>query len=266
MTANPRHLILTLLIAEGGPLSAQDAINACALFGIQENSVRVAITRLAAEEMLEAEGRRGVYRLGPKAVGLASDVRMWRTAESRVRKDWNGDWIAVHCGALGRTDRTALRRRDRALDMLGFRELDTRLFVRPDNLVGGVKEARNRLHKLGLEEQAIVFVAKAFDEEVEKRARSLWKDTAKERAYKKWRTRLTSWLARSKRLDLRVAAKESFMLGNDAIRHLVFDPLLPEPLADVKERKAFAAAVLEFDRAGHEIWRRLRDLRSAAAA
>jgi phenylacetic acid degradation operon negative regulatory protein len=43
-------------------------------------------------------------------------------------------------------------------------------------------------------------------------------------------------------------------LGNDAIRCLVFDPLLPEPLADVSERRAFVDTVLEFDRVGRLIW------------
>jgi phenylacetic acid degradation operon negative regulatory protein len=261
MPPNPRHLILKLLLAENGPLSVQDAIGACSVFGIQENNVRVAITRLAADDMIEAPAR-GLYRLGPNASQLAEDVRTWRTAESRVRKDWNGEWIAVHCGALGRADRTALRRRDRALEMLGFRELDRNLFIRPNNLVGGVLDARARLQKLGLEDEAIVFVAKAFDDQTEKRARSLWRKAVD---YKKWRLRLTAWLTRSSRLSLTTAARESFILGNDAIRHLVFDPLLPEPLADVKERRAFAAKVLEFDRAGHAIWKRLRNLRAEAA-
>src|SRR4051812_37030877 len=117
MTPNPRHLILKLLLgAEGKPLSARDAIEACALFGIRENSVRVALVRLSAAAMIEAEAR-GMYRIGPKAAELAEDVRAWRTAESRVRK-WSGAWLAVHSGALGRSDRAGLRQRDRALELL----------------------------------------------------------------------------------------------------------------------------------------------------
>lgn len=256
MTPNPRHLILKLLLViDGAPLSARDAIAACSLFGIRENSVRVALVRLSATGMVEAEGR-GSYRLGPKAAGLADEVRTWRTAESRVR-EWSGDWIGAHCGALGRTDRVALRQRDRALDLLGFRELDRGLFVRPDNLVGGVTDVRARLYKLGLDADAAVFVAAGFDREREARARALWDGKALTRSYVQWRKRLERWLASSKRLDLETAARESFLVGNDAIRHVVFDPLLPDPLVDVNERRAFVIAVLAFDRAGHAIWRRL---------
>ena len=91
MEPNPRHLILKLLLgSEGAPLRTKDAITACALFGIRDNSVRVALARLSATGMIEAE-ERGAYRLGPNATELADEVRAWRKAESRVRK-WN-----THC-------------------------------------------------------------------------------------------------------------------------------------------------------------------------
>jgi phenylacetic acid degradation operon negative regulatory protein len=256
LVPNPRHLILKLLLgAEGGPLSARDAIASCALFGIRENSVRVALVRLSADGMIEAEAR-GTYRIGPNAAELAENVRAWRTAESRVRK-WTGAWIAVHCGALGRSDRAGLRQRDRALQLLGFCELDRGLFVRPDNLVGGVTGVRSRLHKLGLDAEAAVFAVTSFDGERDARARALWNGKALTKSYVHMRQRLEKWLTRAKSLDLDVAARESFLLGNDAIRQLVFDPLLPEPLADVNARRAFVDTVVEFDRVGHAIWRQL---------
>lgn len=253
---NPRHLILKLLLgAEGAPLSARDIVAACALFGIRENSTRVALVRLSAAGMIEAEGR-GSYRIGPNAAELAEDVRGWRTAESRVTK-WRGAWLAVYCGALGRTDRPALRLRERALLMLGFRELERGLHVRPDNLRGGADDVRVRLYKLGLDAEAAVFVARDFDADREGRARTLWNGKALTKSYVQMRERLERWLSRAESLDLEVAARESFLLGNEAIRTLVFDPLLPDPLADVVERRAFVDCVLSFDEAGHAIWRRL---------
>ena len=84
---------------------------------------------------------------------------------------WSGAYCAVHTGALGRSDRTALRRRERALSLLGFRELAPALSVRPDNLVAGLDGVRERLRKLGLEPQAPVFLAQGFSPEEERRAR-----------------------------------------------------------------------------------------------
>ncbi len=49
-----RHLILDLLVAKDGePLQVREAIIACRLFGLTENSVRVALARLAAESLVE---------------------------------------------------------------------------------------------------------------------------------------------------------------------------------------------------------------------
>lgn len=257
MAPNPKHLILNLLLAaEGEALTAADAINACALFGVRENSVRVALVRLAATGMVEAAGR-GSYRLGPQAEGLAGDVAHWRSSEQRVRP-WKGDWIAVHLGGLRRSDRVAQRARDRALALLGLRELEPDLFIRPDNLNGGVAGVRERLSKLGLDPHTPVFIAQQFDEAREQQARKLWDGKALTKIYRDTRRKLESWLARADQLEPDVAARESYLVGHEAIRQLVFDPLLPEPLVDVNERRAFADAVLRFDRAGHAIWQGLQ--------
>jgi phenylacetic acid degradation operon negative regulatory protein len=263
MTLKPRSLILNLLLAaDGEPLSARDAVAACALFGVRENSTRVALVRLAASGLIEAAGR-GAYRLGPNATGLAADVATWRDAEARVR-EWDGDWIVAHVGALGRSDRAALRSRDRALALVGLRELDRGLFVRPDNLVGGVEAARSRLHALGLDAEASVFLARELDAEREARARALWDGAALDRQYRETRARLERWLDRACELDVESAARESFLMGNEAIRQLVFDPLLPAPLVDVCARRAFVEAVKRYDEAGHAIWRELELLPAGA--
>ncbi|MDI1302690.1 MAG: PaaX family transcriptional regulator C-terminal domain-containing protein [bacterium] len=263
MTPNPRHLILKfLLVADGEAMTAREAVAACALFGIRENSVRVALVRLAAAGMIEAAGR-GSYRLGANATGLADDVSTWRTAESRVRA-WSGAWIVVHCGALGRSDRSALGRRDRALQLLGFRELDREFFVRPDNMTGGVAAVRERLFKLGLDPAAAVFLATEFDAARDARARSLWDGRALTKSWRQTRQQLEKWLEHSAALEPDVAARESFLLGSAAIRQLVFDPLLPDPLVDTAQRRAFVDTVLRFDAAGHVIWQRLRLIPVAA--
>jgi phenylacetic acid degradation operon negative regulatory protein len=252
MGPRPRQLILRLLLGAGGALSARDAVRACALFDIPANGARVALARLAASGRVDAAAR-GAYRLGRGASALAADVGGWREANRRTRP-WRGRWIAVHVGALGRSDRVALRARERALGLLGLRELDRGLYLRPDNLAGGVAAVRERLARLGLDRQATVFEAGRFDAEGERRARALWDGSALARGYRATRARLERWLAGAQRLELAVAARESFLLGDEAIRQLVFDPLLPSPLVDEAARAAFVEAVIRFDAAGHDIW------------
>ncbi len=264
MMPNPRSLILNLLLATDSQcLSAREAVASCALFGISENSVRVTLARLAAAGLIASAGR-GRYRLGPNATGLASDIATWRTAEARVC-DWQGAWVGVYAGALGRSDRVALRARDRALALLGLRELERGLFVRPDNLSGGVAGVRERLYRLGLEPAAAVFALQALDAEREARARQLWDGDSLSRGYRDSRQQLTGWLRRADQLAPDVAARESFLLGNDAIRQLVFDPLLPDPLVDTEARRLFGETVRQFDAAGHAIWRRLHLVAASAA-
>lgn len=254
MAPRPRQLILRLLLGAGGaPLTARDAVRACALFGIPANGVRVALARLAAAGLVEPV-ERGAYRLGRQASTLAAEVAAWRDVNARTR-DWSGEWIAVHVGALGRSDRVALRARGRALGLLGLRELERGLPVRPDNLAGGVAAVRERLTRLGLERDATVFRAGGFDAGRERRARSLWDGRALVRGYRNTGARLERWLAGAHRLGLDAAARESFLLGDQAIRQLVFDPLLPKPLVDEQARADFVDAVIRFDAAGQAIWK-----------
>jgi phenylacetic acid degradation operon negative regulatory protein len=253
---NPKRLILNLLrAADGAPLSSREAATACALFGIRESAVRVALVRLSSAGLIEAEGR-GSYRLGSQAEPLAQDVSHWQSAEARVC-DWDGGWLMVSTGGLGRSDRPLLNARNRSLALGGFQELEPTLYLRPDNLVGHASTARERLHKLGLDDSAPVFSVRDLDPRREQLARRLWDGTALNASYHTSRKKLAQWMKRSSKIDLDVAARESFLLGNDAIRQLIFDPMLPEPLVDVSARREFAEVVQAFDQLGHSIWQRL---------
>lgn len=255
MKPSAKKIILDLLLgAAGQPLSARDAITSCAWFGISANNARVALTRLAAHGLIEA-AQRGHYQLSAKAHELADDVATWRTAEQRVRA-WNGKYLAAHCGGLSRSDRSALHRRHRALQMLGFRELGRGLFLRPDNIEGGVNAVRQRLYKLGLEPEAEVCIASDFGEACEARIHQLWDGAALNHSYQQQRESLQQWLARARTLDAQTAAREAFLLGGSAIRAVVFDPQLPAPLVDPVARRAFVEAVQQFDRAGQVLWRK----------
>lgn len=269
---NPRRLILKLLLAaDRGVLTTREAVSAGALMGFTDNSMRVALARLSSLRLIGTSGR-GEYRLGPAGQGLAADVRRWRSGEERV-VPWHGGWLAVHTAALGRSDRSALRQRERALELLGLRELQPALHVRPDNLQGGVAAVRVRLLALGLPAEAVVFGMHEMDDALRQRAESLWDGAACSARYRTQRAHLEAWMAGASALTPAVAAREAFVIGDAAIRTLVFDPLLPTPLVDVSARAAFTQTVLRYDRVGHAFWQQLvsddpsaRHRRSVAAA
>jgi phenylacetic acid degradation operon negative regulatory protein len=63
----PKSVILDLLsAAPGGQVEVRGLVRAAQLFGITENNMRVALTRLRAAGMVESTSR-GCYRVGPAA-------------------------------------------------------------------------------------------------------------------------------------------------------------------------------------------------------
>lgn len=251
----PKKLILGLLLAgQGKPLSVRDAIRACALFDLSENNVRVTMVRLSAEGLIQSP-ERGYYALGPAAEDLAKDVGSWRELPQRLQP-WQGDWLCCDLGTAGRLERKAKRLSLRALDMTGLRQLEGSLYLRPANLKGSAPHLHQRLVVLGLPRRTLVACLSELDEGRHNGARHLWDPQAYSDNYQRRTEQLRGWLSRHDKLELDEAARESYLLGAEAIREVVFDPWLPEDFIDAVSRQAFFDAVLEFDAAGQELWRR----------
>jgi phenylacetic acid degradation operon negative regulatory protein len=259
MQPTPRSLILSLMLGArvraDSTLGVHELLAACAVFGLPENSVRVALARAVAANLLVTP-RRGQYALGPMARPLADEVHRWRSVASQL-VDWNGDWVAVHVGASGRSDRPALRARERAFGLMGLAEFERGLHLRPNNLKGGASGVRERLRTLLPDGTAIgtVFLLRDLSDEDVARARALWDGAALNAGYRDTTRQLSSWLERSGSLPPNRAAREAFSIGDAAIRRLVFDPLLPSPLVDARARARFIETVSRFDDAGRVIWR-----------
>ena len=249
----PRLLLLRLLtVAEANTLTASEAVLAGSIFGMTENSIRVTLARLTQAELAEAAGPAN-YRLGPKAQKLGADVALWHTADKRTVKS-DGSWIAVATGGLPRSDRKVLRARARALSLLGFRELEKGLYLRPNNLLGGIVVVRKRLLDLGLEEEAAVFKANDFDDVRQKEALELWSDIHLEKHYEKMSQQLTGWLQHMDELPPDIALREIFILGDAGIRSVIFDPLLPIPLVDEEARQKYFDTVRRINEEGRRLW------------
>jgi phenylacetic acid degradation operon negative regulatory protein len=256
MRVSAKSVIVELLSAhplESESVPVKQLVRAASVFDIAENSVRVAIVRLRAEGVVDST-ERGHYRLGPAARPINDRVTAWRHATDAVRA-WDGGWAGVFTAHLPRTDRPALRKRNQALKLLGFRELRPGLFVRPDNLVGGVASLRKRLVDLGLEADAAVFRLSQLSDEDEAEARGLW-DVARMRAlYADLVDQLDTSREAMSKMQLTDALGESFLLGREALRQIVLDPLLPEPLVPARERVGLIEAMRNYDAAGRELWR-----------
>lgn len=256
MRVSAKTLIIGLLSAnplETPSVPVRHLVRAASVFGIAENSVRVAIVRLRAEGVVDSPDR-GHYKLGPASHAINEQVMSWRRA-SEMMRPWDGSWAGVFTFHLSRTDRPALRRRTRALRLFGFRDLRSGLAIRPDNLAGGVPELRKRLMELGLEPGGLVFNLREFEASEEKRLEELW-DVARMRAlYADLADQLETSRVATLSMPIEEALRESFLLGREALRQVVLDPLLPEPLVPAAERDTLLEAMRRYDAAGRELWR-----------
>ena len=223
------------------------------IFEISPESLRVALVRLLEAGTIE-RNERGQYCIAAAARAVQGHVAAWNRIEDRLT-GWRGDWIAVHAAGAPRRDRARLRQRERALGFLGMKELEPGLWVRPNNLRGGVEAARAELIDLGLEDTTPVFGLAQLDAATEARARGLWDAAGLRRGYGEMIAALDESAARLPSLPWRGALAESFLLGGEGIRRVVFDPLLPEPIIPAAERAALIDTMRRYDRLGRACWR-----------
>ncbi|MBW2388328.1 MAG: PaaX family transcriptional regulator [Deltaproteobacteria bacterium] len=251
-----KSLVIDLLstMPSHHPVPVGALVRAAALFGIGENSMRVALARLRSRGTVESD-RRGLYCLSRAALPINRQVRSWSSIESGVGS-WDGSYLAVETSGLPRRDKTGSRTRERALRFLGFESLTSALRVRPNNLLGGVDHCRHRLTELGFSPAPVVFRLSEFDAILERRARTLWDGYELETNYGATRTRLAESAQRLPQLSTEAAMAESFQLGGEAVRQIVLDPLLPKEIVDVETRGAMIDEMRRYDRIGREAWKR----------
>ena len=249
---NARSLIFDLLSTlRRGSMPVAALVQAGALFGIAEGSIRVALHRLLADGRVESD-ERGQYRLGAAAAPVQSIVAGWRELDRRTRA-WNGRWLGVH-GAPAAQRGAAAQRSAQALRMLGFERLAPGLHVRPANLRADVASVGATLHAIGLPESALVFELAELDPAADARARRLWPADALVRSYRAAHRELERSSVRLRSLSESDAMTESFLIGGRVVQQLALDPLLPAPLVDERERLALLESMRAYDRLGRDAW------------
>jgi len=254
MEPSPKSLILDLLSTVGrSSVPVRALVAAAEIFGIGENRLRVALARLCADGLAESRAP-GRYRLGRGARGVNDELRGWRQLDERLRP-WDGGWVGVQTAQLTKPAGAAARRnRARALRLLGFRPLSVGLEIRPDNLVGGVPDVRQRLAVLGLARTGLVFGLGELDAQADAAARALWDGEASIAGYRTTRAALERSAALLAKLSRPAAMLESFRVGGAALRQLVLDPLLPEAIVPAAERRALVETMQRYDQLGRAAW------------
>jgi len=253
-TLSAGELILSLADSAPRPrLTAGNLVAAGALLGVDAGAMRVAVGRLVKRGVLEQE-QRGVYRLGARGAELHRRVQAWHRVEDQIAP-WTGGWIGVFTGHLGRSEKSGLRARERALRLKGFAEARPGLAVRPHNLRAPMPVLRVELIELGLDEDALVLGIGTSDPDHPFDATSLWDIAALQQRYRSGCERLEASAARLPDLDVHAAARETLLVGRAVMRDILKDPLLPEELVDTAGRRKLIDAMKAYDRIGKDRWR-----------
>lgn len=253
----PKSLLLDLLRVSPRPVPVRQLVSVGALFGLEGNAVRVALTRLVGRGLLASDGR-GRYRLAAEADPVSRWVDGWRLGERRLRP-WSGAWLCVwHPRGGGRGARAASHR---ALARLGFREGKEALWFRPDNLRARTGALRAELGQIGLATGAMLFIGRELPAtDVESWVGSLWRSGRIAAGHRRALRAIERSRARLDRLDSGAALAESFLVGGAAIRSLAHDPLLPDEIAPGDHRRALTLALHDYDQRGRALWSQVLDL------
>ena len=209
--------------------------------------------RLVREGSLTGAGR-GRYALGSRAGTLHSLVKNWSRAEASL-VDWEGDWLTVLVGHLARSNKAAVRGNERALNLFGFAEMASGLWVRPANLARTLDQVRADLLELGLVPGSLCAQIRQFAPPEQLDPEALWQTAALTQRYHDNVRILRESTERIHDLDDAAAARETLLIGREVTRAILLDPLLPDALVDADARRQMIDAMRGYDRIGKAYWR-----------
>lgn len=251
-TASAQQVALGFLgAARGRALSAKALVAGGEVLGVSGNATRLALSRLSARGDIVSE-RRGAYLLSPSRRSAVAHVRAFKTGFA-TRTAWRGGFVGVLTSDLSRKHASDITRRERALNLSGFRAFLHGLWLRPDNLAGGKVLIEAHLRRLGLDEGATV-VEVQLDGAQLKTLERAWHVAADEKKARELTARVTRFLKSLRTTAPKDAAVEAFWLGDEVLRFLARDPLLPESMADPEPRRALAEAMATLDEQGFALW------------
>ncbi|MEM6300119.1 MAG: PaaX [Pseudomonadota bacterium] len=252
----PKRLVLSLLSARGmAKTSAAQCTQWGSLFEIEASAMRVTLGRMVKAGLLTSVAR-GQYSIGPAGRALSEAAQSWIRAEDRVGA-WSGGWLLIHAVHVQRRDKKAARNRERALRLEGFKPSYRDLWCRPANYSERLSDTRDRLMALGLEREAVmVHSLELHMEGVD--LTSLWPRRKLESGYLKMTELMQISEKRLAQMPVDQAARESFLVGEHAIRLINSDPMLPDAMIDGAARRKMHATMVHYDQLGQSAWQRFQ--------
>jgi len=230
-------------------LSSNDIRKIGRAFGLSDLALRTALTRLRAEGKLSTAGR-GIYAAGVVEDPVRERAAVWRSHPGR-RIAWDGSWV---CAAIKPTSlpRTRWRRTQWALEFNGFRQDETGLWVRPNNLRGGAGRMASDLVALGAADAMLTARMDHVSGAHARRFSALWDRDRLARSHEDAIHMLEHSLQHMGSGE--AVAVETLLTGREAIRRILRDPLLPAEIAETATLDRLVACMDAYDAFGRKAW------------
>lgn len=243
--ASARSLLLTVLgefvLPRGGTVWTATLVQALAALGVEEKSARQALSRTAAEGLLEStrHGRRVRWRLTDAGSRLLTEGTERIYGFMRAPRSWDGRWLVLHAG-IPEAQRQLRHRLRTKLTWLGLGSPAPGLWVVPD----ASKEAAVLavIDELSLRGRVFAWTGPAVEiGDTGQLIGAAWDLDAVEKRYLEFIERFTS-AKRSVNSDREVFAAQVLLIQE--WRHFPFlDPDLPPELLEHHWPGTRAAAV-----------------------
>ena len=251
-TITPKRLILGFLQGArknpAAPVAALTEIGR--YFGFTSNHVRVTITRLQNQGLLESDGR-GRYRLRMETNPLSRHIDGWR--RPGPRPSWNQRWLC--CPLPPRLKAAERRTAEKALTFAGFRQATPGFWLRPDFLSGSREDLHSLLEYSGLPEDCLIFSAQDFNGHPEKDwGQKLWPAEEFHTPIRQMLKILEKSRDRLADLPRKKALVESFRIGHDCVTIISRDPFLPDEILSNRPLEELRQAMLEYDQVARLVW------------
>ncbi|GEM_PF-6471861 len=247
----PKKMILEFLNVSKSKLSSGTFVHVGKILGFEGNSVRVTLSRLKKRGLLHHD-EEGGYELAEAGIATRVHISQWQTLADVPKKKWDGSFVIALTTDLPRT-RKEITKRERALTMLGFRVIRTRIWIRPNNLET-LDLLKKRLVSLGVEENLLLLTSSEFESGVKEDVIALWDIATLNENYRQIPALLDESRLKCETLNRDESAREYYLTGSRLLERVIQDPVLPSELIDVKARTAAIKALASFDVDGHKLW------------
>lgn len=249
----PKRLLLSLLSSPGfKEIDVIYLIEWGKIFNIDPSATRVAVGRLAQQGYISSVSR-GRYTIGPNAEMMAKTARHWIDTEDRVGP-WSGKWIVTHTAHLGRSNKTAVRSRERAFRLNGFESPLAGLWCRPSNFKESLLQTKQRLTAIGLEPEAVLMSCDALAGLETDELYQLWPIEKTESEYLKVCKKMQTSTDKLHSLDIIDAVQETFLVGESVIKQINADPLLPNEMINTQLRSEMIDEMKRYNETGRIVW------------